>query len=104
MSMHQNLIRIRAVNEQLKDLGQDFVFVGGATVSLYATESALALEIRPTDDVDVVIELASYGGYSQLDEKLRLLGFSNDIETLLTHFIQHYTNTLSTPTQSPHSN
>lgn len=77
--MHQNIIRIKAVNEQLKDLGQEFVFVGGATVSLYATESALTAEIRPTDDVDVVIELASYGGYSQLDEKLRVLGFSNDI-------------------------
>lgn len=29
--MHRNLIRIRAVNE-LKDLGQEFVFVSGATV------------------------------------------------------------------------
>ena len=39
MSMHQNLIRIKVINEQLKDLGQEFVFVGGATVSLYATNS-----------------------------------------------------------------
>ena len=41
--------------------------------SCYATELALVAEIRPTDDVDIVIELASYGGCSQLDEKLREL-------------------------------
>lgn len=79
MSMHQNLIRIKVINEHLKDLGQEFVFVGGATVSLYATNSDLATEIRPTDDVDIVIELATYGSYTKLDEKLRSIGFANDI-------------------------
>jgi len=53
--------------------------VGGATVSLYATDSSLATEIRPTDDVDVIVELASYKEYSELDERLRSLGFKNDI-------------------------
>ncbi len=65
--MHENLTRIKAVSQVLDELGQDFVFVGGATVSLYATDTALAEEVRPTDDVDVVIELASYGGYAEID-------------------------------------
>jgi predicted nucleotidyltransferase len=77
--MHENLIRIRAVNEVLQGLEQEFVFVGGATVSLYATDPELASEVRPTDDVDVIVELASYGGYAGIDEKLRGLGFKNDI-------------------------
>lgn len=77
--MHENIIRLKAVNQQLKGLGQDFVFVGGATVSLYATNAELASEIRPTDDVDVIVELATYGGYSKLDEKLREIGFVNDV-------------------------
>ena len=38
-------------------------------------------EARPTDDVDVVVELASYSGYSELDEKLRSVGFVNDVES-----------------------
>lgn len=77
--MHENIVRIKAVNEALKGLDQEFVFVGGATVSLYATNPELASETRPTDDVDVVIELATYGGYAGIDEKLRKLGFKNDV-------------------------
>lgn len=77
--MHENLVRIKAVHEVLKGLEDDYVFVGGATVSLYATDSSLATEIRPTDDVDIVVELASYKGYADLDERLRNLGFSNDV-------------------------
>lgn len=77
--MHENVIRIKAVSQALDGLKQGYVFVGGATVSLYATDPSLAGEIRPTDDVDVVIELASYSGYTELDERLRSLGFKNDI-------------------------
>jgi predicted nucleotidyltransferase len=77
--MHENLVRIKAVHQALKGLEQDYVFVGGATVSLYATNPSLATEIRPTDDVDIVVELASYKGYAELDERLRSLGFNNDI-------------------------
>lgn len=76
--MHENLVRIKAVSQVLEGLDQDFVFVGRATVSLYATDAALAAEVRPTDDVDVVVELAGYRGYSGLDEKLREIGFVND--------------------------
>jgi len=77
--MHENLIRIKAVWHALQGLKQEYVFVGGATVSLYATNPLLASEIRPTDDVDVIVELASYKGYSELDERLRSLGFKNDM-------------------------
>ena len=79
--MHENIVRLKAVAIALQELGQEYVFVGGATVSLYATDSELAAEVRPTDDVDVVVELATYGGYSKLDEKLREMGFVNDVES-----------------------
>lgn len=77
--MRLNITRIKAVNQALKGLEQEFVFVGGATVELYVTNPDLASEVRPTDDIDVIVELASYSGYSELDEKLRRLGFANDI-------------------------
>lgn len=79
--MHENLVRMKAVALILKDLEQQFVFVGGATVSLYATDPDLADEVRPTDDIDVIVELATYGGYANLAEKLRALGFANDINS-----------------------
>ena len=79
INMHENLVRIKAVSEVLIGLKQEFVFVGGATVSLYNGNPEIVSDIRPTEDVDVIIELATYGGYADIDEKLRALGFKNDI-------------------------
>lgn len=77
MSRQLNIARIKTVAQALSSLNQEVVFVGGATVALYADNPA-APEARPTDDVDIVVELASYGGYAGLEEQLRQLGFSND--------------------------
>ena len=35
-------------------------------------------EVRPTDDVDVVIEIVAYKNYAAVEEQLRALGFVND--------------------------
>jgi hypothetical protein len=56
----QNIVRLRAVAQALKPLDQKVVFVGGATIALYANPET-AMEVRPTDDIDVVVELATYG-------------------------------------------
>lgn len=77
--MHENIVRIKAVANLLNGLAQPYVFVGGATVSLYASNLEAGGAIRPTDDVDVVVELATYGGYAQIDERLRQIGFINDV-------------------------
>ncbi|MBL7759840.1 MAG: nucleotidyl transferase AbiEii/AbiGii toxin family protein [Sediminibacterium sp.] len=79
MSQHTNIIRIKAISALLDQLKEDVVFVGGATVALYA--DTIAAEARPTDDVDVIIELLSYKGYAELDERLRAAGFVNDSES-----------------------
>jgi len=79
MSHHTNIVRIKAVANIFNRLEEEFVFVGGATVSLYGDETRG--ESRPTDDVDVIIEIAAYSGYAALDEKLRKVGFVNDIES-----------------------
>ena len=54
MSHQENITRIRAVRNALGDLKDDVVFVGGATVSLYTDRRTE--DVRPTDDIDVVIE------------------------------------------------
>lgn len=77
MSHHINITRIKAIHNLLQQTGINFAFVGGATVSLYAQRETE--EIRPTDDVDVVVEIATYGaGYTLLTEKLLQLGFMPD--------------------------
>ena len=73
-----NRVRLKAVARALGGLEQPIVFVGGATVSLYG-QPGLSTESRPTDDVDVLVELASYGGYGPLSERLLTLGFQPDI-------------------------
>jgi hypothetical protein len=64
-----SISRIRIVARALEDLAEKTVFVGGATVSLYASDSA-AFESRPTDDVDVVVEIVSYSEFIQFEKKI----------------------------------
>jgi hypothetical protein len=75
--MNSNLEMLEVIAGGLRDLLDEVVFVGGATVALYATDPA-APETRPTDDVDLVIEIRSRLEYSRLEENLRALGFAND--------------------------
>jgi predicted nucleotidyltransferase len=77
MSSQQNLVRIKVVFDALEELGPKVIFIGGATVSLYADR--IGEETRPTDDIDILIEVLHYSGYAEVEEKLRLKGFLNDI-------------------------
>jgi len=79
MTSNPNIIRIKAVLDALENLRDQVVFVGGATAALYATRPLT--EIRPTDDVDIVVELSGYSSYAELEEKLRSKGFINDVES-----------------------
>jgi hypothetical protein len=78
MSNHTNIVRIKAVNNALQELRDYVVFVGGATISLYADRPIH--EVRPTDDIDVIVEILNYKQRQQLEIRLREIGFSNDIE------------------------
>src|SRR5690606_37530166 len=68
----------RPVSEALLETAADIlgrlvdevVFVGGATVHLWLTETA-APPVRATDDVDVICDVTSYAEYQGLAERLR---------------------------------
>jgi hypothetical protein len=55
----------------------EFVFAGGAIVGLLANDPAAA-PIRPTIDIDVIVEAVSYAEYLLLSERLRAAGFTED--------------------------
>ena len=80
---HQNITRIKAVYNALGPLKDKVVFIGGATVSLYAEyENGIREDlVRPTDDVDILIELWAYHDYAMIEEQLRSIGFQNDMES-----------------------
>lgn len=75
---YQNIVRIKVLAQALSSIEHKIVFVGGAVVELYCDDSARA-EVRPTDDIDIVIELQNLGSYTKLEETLRGIGFQNDI-------------------------
>lgn len=80
MSHYNNIVRLKAVQNLLQNTGVNFAFVGGATVSLYAQRETD--DVRPTDDVDVVVEIATYGAaFTKLTERLLELGFNPDKES-----------------------
>lgn len=80
MSHQINITRIKSIHNQLSKTNVKFAFVGGATVSLYAQRETD--DIRPTDDIDVVVEIASYDSeYTALTEQLHDLGFTPDTDS-----------------------
>lgn len=78
VNSYKNVVRIKVLAEAFSRLKNKVVFVGGAVVELYCDDPARA-EVRPTDDVDVVVELINLGSYATLEEDLRAIGFQNDM-------------------------
>ncbi len=65
--------------QRLKPLLDEVVFLGGATLTLWITDSG-APSPRPTKDVDVVVEAMTRSGFHAFGARLRSLGFSEDQE------------------------
>ena len=61
----------------LAPLLDELVFVGGCTTGIFITDPA-AGGIRPTKDVDAIVDVTSYAKYAALSEKLRELGLVED--------------------------
>lgn len=66
--------------QDLKGLLDDVVFVGAATVELWISDPAVP-PIRPTKDVDVVVEVTTRTEFYRFEERLRSVGFIEDQES-----------------------
>lgn len=73
-----NVGGMRAVAERLDTVGLPYAFVGGSVVNLLLDYPGLT-PARPTDDVDVIIDMISGPRYSEVEAKLRAVGFSHDM-------------------------
>jgi hypothetical protein len=76
---NQNVERIIAVAHQLGDLLQNVVFAGGAVTGLLITDPAFP-DVRPTIDIDVIVEVITLTGYYRLQQRLREKGFQESME------------------------
>lgn len=63
--------------DQLGILADEMVFLGGCATGLLITDSA-APTIRPTKDVDAIVQAATKADYYKLSDRLRAQGFSED--------------------------
>jgi hypothetical protein len=72
-----NRAMTEAIARLLGPMLPEFVFVGGCATGLLMTDPASA-PARVTRDVDLIVEVASYWEYSELGERLRLIGLQED--------------------------
>ncbi|MBX9950171.1 MAG: hypothetical protein K2Y39_13470 [Candidatus Obscuribacterales bacterium] len=74
------------VAHRLERLETEVVFTGGAIVGLLLTDIA-APDVRPTDDVAVIVGITRYFDYASLQEQLRKIGFKHDMNGPNCRFI-----------------
>ena len=68
-----NLKVVERVAQTLGEINNDVIFVGGAVVGLYVTETGADLP-RPTKDIDISVQVSTYTEMDQLREKLATKG------------------------------
>lgn len=56
------------------------VFVGGCTTALFITDTVTLEDVRATDDVDLIVDLAGYAAWAEMQNQLREKGFSESPE------------------------
>lgn len=81
MTRLQNHIEfLSQVADELGDLKDDVVFVGGTICGLLLTDTAVA-DVRPTDDVDFIVRVTTYAQYTRIQDRLRQRGFQDVVDT-----------------------
>ena len=75
--MPTSIEAIGIVSNRMEPLGLSFAFIGGAVLGLLVDDAKLS-QVRSTKDVDVVVEILTYGEYAALEARLRKAGFKHD--------------------------
>lgn len=69
-----NLALLLGVAQAMGSLCEQVVFVGGCATGLLLDDAGL-MDVRPTEDVDAIVEVASLAAYHRLAEQLMQRGF-----------------------------
>ncbi len=75
-----NLKMLEFIARKLGKLNERIVYLGGCTTALFITDP-LSLDVRPTNDVDCIVDVISLNQYYKLGKELKEVGFkeSKDI-------------------------
>lgn len=69
-----NLALLAGMARAMGPLCEQVVFVGGCATGLLIDNASL-MDVRPTEDVDAIVEVASLAGYHRLADQLAQRGF-----------------------------
>lgn len=69
-----NLRMLEFVARKLGKLNSEVVYLGGCSTALFITDP-LSLDVRPTKDVDCIVDVASMSEYHKFSKKLQKQGF-----------------------------
>lgn len=73
----QLLENLQRANEILDNLELEFVFVGGVTAQLYYQKESFFKQVRPTIDVDCIVDILNYSDHNILiSNKMTELGMA----------------------------
>ena len=77
-----NVVLLELVAKRLGErLREDLVFVGGAVAGLLITDPALPA-IRPTEDVDLIVQALALADYHRIEKALTRQGFAHDVSAV----------------------
>ena len=66
---------VARVANALQELLDEVVFVGGSAAAFLITDEDI-VTVRPTLDVDIIVEVMSLADYHRFEKRLKKLGFS----------------------------
>lgn len=84
--LNPNLARLASAARRLKPLLNEIAFVGGCATGLLVSDPG-ASPVRPTLDVDAIIEIASYAEFTRLENKLSALGLRRNQASLICRWV-----------------
>ena len=73
-----NLGLLIAIAQAMGPLRDQVVFVGGCATGLLVDDANL-MDVRPTEDVDAIVEVASLAAYHRVAEGLMERGFKKNM-------------------------
>ncbi len=82
----QNFDIVASVASSLKELVDEVVFVGGSSAAFLITDEDI-VTVRPTLDVDVIVEVMNLPDYFRFEKRLKALGFKPDMDGPRCRFI-----------------
>jgi hypothetical protein len=77
--MTSNLAMLEVVARTLGKLNEEVVYLGGCATALFINDP-LSLDVRPTLDVDCIVDVISLGQYHKFENELTKKGFKKSME------------------------